>query len=53
MLARPDMRRITSLFVLAILLAFAAGYAAGGGLRWIPWRVAFGSHAGALSANQR
>ena len=52
-LARPDMRRITSLFVLAILLAFAAGYAAGGGLRWIPWRVASGSHAGALSANQR
>jgi pSer/pThr/pTyr-binding forkhead associated (FHA) protein len=34
-LERPDLRRMRSLIVLGILLAFAAGYVAGGGLRWI------------------
>jgi hypothetical protein len=33
-------RRTRSLVVLGLLVAFAAGYVAGGGLRWIPWRGA-------------
>jgi hypothetical protein len=45
-------RRTRSLVVLGLLLAFAAGYVAGGGLRWVPWQKAFRPLKGAISSNQ-
>jgi pSer/pThr/pTyr-binding forkhead associated (FHA) protein len=45
-------RRTRSLVVLVVLLAFAGGYAAGGGLRWIPWQKALWPLAGATTANR-
>ena len=46
-------RRARSLVVLGLLIAFAAGYVAGGGLRWVPWHKAFRPLKGAISSNQR
>jgi len=46
-------RRARSLVVLGLLVAFAAGYVAGGGLRWVPWQKAFRPLKGAISSNQR
>ena len=45
-------RRARSLVVLGLLLAFSAGYVAGGGLRWVPWHHGLDVLAGALSRNQ-
>jgi hypothetical protein len=44
--ARAASRRTRSLVVLGFLLAFAAGYVAGGGLRWVPWHAGLGALAG-------
>jgi len=46
-------RRTKSLVLLAVLLAFAGGYIAGGGLNWVPWSRAIGALTGPLSAAQR
>lgn len=46
-------RRARNLVVLGLLLAFAAGYVAGGGLRWVPWHKALRPLTGAISSNQR
>ncbi len=43
-------RRTRSLVILAVLLAFAGGYVAGGGLRWVPWHRALGRFHGAMSS---
>ena len=45
-------RRTRSLVVLAVLLAFAGGYVAGGGLHWIPWQKALWPLAGAATASR-
>jgi len=42
-------RRTRSLVILAVLLAFAGGYVAGGGLRWVPWHRALDRFHGAVS----
>lgn len=42
-------RRTRDLVVLGLLLAFAAGYVSGGGLRWVPWREALRPLKGAIS----
>lgn len=43
-------RRTKSLVALVVLLAFAGGYVAGGGLRWVPWGRAISALKGPLSA---
>ncbi len=43
-------RRTRSLVVLAVLLAFAGGYVAGGGLRWVPWHRALDRFHGSMSS---
>jgi hypothetical protein len=45
-------RRAKSLVVLGLLLAFAAGYVAGGGLRWLPSRFASAAALGAAAETQ-
>jgi ABC-type nitrate/sulfonate/bicarbonate transport system permease component len=46
-------RRTRELVVLGFLLAFAAGFVVGGGLRWIPWRDALRPLVGAITLNQK
>jgi hypothetical protein len=43
-------RRTRSLVVLAVLLAFAGGYVAGGGLRWVPWHQVLDRFPGRVSS---
>jgi FHA domain-containing protein len=43
-------RRTRSLVVLAVLIAFAGGYVAGGGLSWVPWHRALDKFHGAVSS---
>jgi pSer/pThr/pTyr-binding forkhead associated (FHA) protein len=43
-------RRTRSLVVLVVLLAFAGGYVAGGGLSWVPWHRALDRFHGAMSS---
>jgi len=45
--------RTRNLFVLGILLAFAAGFVTGGGLRWVPWSDAIRPLAGLTSRDTR
>ena len=49
---RAASHRARSLVVLGLLLAFFAGYVAGGGLAWVPWHDGLASITGALSRNQ-
>ena len=51
--AKTPHRRMRELVVLGLLLAFAAGFVVGGGLRWVSWRDALRPVAGALSLSQR
>jgi len=45
-------RRARSRVVLGLLLAFLAGYVAGGGLGWVPWQEGLGALAGAAAPTQ-
>jgi predicted component of type VI protein secretion system len=45
--------RTRNLFVLGILLAFAAGFITGGGLRWLPWSDAVRPLAGVMPLDGR